>query len=389
MKLARTSGRLCLLTLALLASPLAQAQVQAQARGWYGGFGVGPSRSDIDDARISGAVLGGGVTATTTDKDNRDTGFKLYGGYQFDRFFALEGGYFDLGRFDYTATTVPAGTLQGDLRYRGLNLDAVGRLPLTDKLSALGRVGLTYVDTSDRFQGSGAAVVADPHPGKREDGYKYGVGLEYELTQALALRVEAERYRINDGVGNRGNVNLVTAGLVFRFGGKSQDVAPAAAAPVAMVAQAEPAPAPVVVPPPAPAPAPAPAPRLLKREVIAVDNDFDFDKVSLNPAGKRTMDRFVSDLKGLNYERITVIGNTDRLGTESYNMKLSQRRADAVRNYLLQSGSIPASKIEATGAGESDHRTVPSDCVGTRATARLIECLQPDRRVDIEVHGTR
>jgi OOP family OmpA-OmpF porin len=387
MKLARTSGLLCLLSLALVASPPAL----AQAPGWYGGFGVGPSRSDIDDARISGAVLGGGVTATTTDKDNRDTGYKLYGGYQFHRFFALEGGYFDLGRFDYTATTSPAGTLQGDMRFRGLNLDAVGRLPLTEKLTALGRVGLTYVDTSDRFQGSGAAVVADPHPGKREDAYKYGVGLEYELTQAVALRLEAERYRINDGVGNRGNVNLVTAGLVFRFGGKSQDTAPAAAAPVAMVAQAEPtpAPAPVVVPPPAPAPAPAPAPRLLKREVIAVDNDFDFDKVSLNPAGKRTMDRFVSDLKGLNYERITVIGNTDRLGTESYNMKLSQRRADAVRNYLLQSGSIPASKIVATGAGESDHRTVPSDCVGTRATARLIECLQPDRRVDIEVHGSR
>lgn len=382
MKLARTMGRLSLLILALALSPLALAQTP----GWYGGFGVGPSRSDIDDAGISRSVLGGGVTATTTDKDNRDTGYKLYGGYQFHPLFSLEGGYFDLGRFGYSATTSPAGTLQGSIRLKGINLDAVGRLPFTERFSAMGRAGLTYVDTSDRFQGTGAAVVANPHPGKREDGYKYGVGLQYELTQALAARLEVERYRINDAVGNRGNVNLVTAGLIYRFGGKAQEpvAAAPAAAPVAQVAQAEPAPAPVAVPPPAPAPA-----RLLKREVIAVDNDFDFDKVSLSAAGKRTLDRFVSDLKGLSYERITVIGNTDRFGTESYNMKLSQRRADAVKNYLLLGGSIPADKIVATGAGESDHRTVPSDCVGSRATARMIECLQPDRRVDIEVHGTR
>jgi OOP family OmpA-OmpF porin len=174
---------------------------------------------------------------------------------------------------------------------------------------------------------------------------------------------------------------MLTVGLLFRFGGKQQEPAPPAPAPAPVAEAAQPAP---VV-----APVPVPPPRVLKRVVIAVDNDFDFDKVSLSASGKRELDTFARDLKGLQYDRITVIGNTDRFGTESYNMKLSERRAESVKDYLIVSGAVPASKIVATGAGETDHRTVPSDCVGERATARLIECLQPDRRVDVEVHGTR
>lgn len=376
MKFARLPSRLSLLALALLSSSLAMAQTP----GWYGGLGVGPSRSNIDEDRLSNSLLGSGLTSTSIDEDTHDTGYKLFGGYQFGPFFALEGGYFDLGRFGFKATTVPVGTLTGDIRLQGLNLDAIGRVPFTEKFSAFGRAGLTYVDTADQFRGTGAVTVADPSPSKREGGFKYGVGLQYELTPTMALRAEAERYRVNDAVGNLGDVDLVSVGLILRFGSKPQEPAAAAPAPVAVAAQPEPVAAPAPVTPP---------PRVLKRVVIAVDNDFDFDKVSLSASGKRTLDGFARDLRGLNYERITVIGNTDRFGTESYNMKLSERRAVSVRDYLVLSGGVPAGKIVATGAGETDHRTVPSDCVGERASARMIECLQPDRRVDIEVHGTR
>lgn len=384
MKLARTSPHWSLLACTLLISPPLLAQEQLLVPGWYGGLGVGPSRSNIDEGRITSRLLGGGLTVTDLEKDNSDTGYKLYGGYQFGPHLAVEGGYFDLGRFGFNASTTPAGTLHGDIRLKGLNLDLVGRLPFTERFSAIGRAGLTYVDTADRFSSTGAVTVADPSPGKREGGYKVGLGLQYELSRALALRLEAERYRINDAVGNRGDIDLVTVGLVFRFGGRQPEPAqPAAPAPAPVAERA--APQPVA----APVPAPVPPPRVLKRVVIAADNDFDFDKVSLSPSGKRTLDGFARDLRGLSYERITVIGNTDRFGTESYNMKLSQRRADAVKDYLVVSGGVPASKIVATGAGESDHRTVPSDCVGQVATTRMIECLQPDRRVDIEVIGTR
>ncbi len=383
MKLAKTSGRMSLLTFALAVSLPTMAQKLEP--GWYGGLGVGPSRSSIDDKRLTSSLLSSGLTATAIDEKNNDTGYKLYGGYQFGRHFSVEGGYFDLGRFGFSATTSPAGTLNGEIRLKGINLDAVARLPFTERFSAIGRAGLTYVDTADQFSRSGAVTVADPSPSKRDGGYKYGLGLQYEVSQALALRLEAERYNINDAVGNRGDIDMLTVGLLFRFGGKQQEPSPPAPAPApAPVAEAA-QPAPVV----APVPVPVPPPRVLKRVVIAVDNDFDFDKVSLSASGKRELDGFAKDLKGLQYDRITVIGNTDRFGTESYNMKLSERRAESVKDYLIVSGAVPASKIVATGAGETDHRTVPSDCVGERATARLIECLQPDRRVDVEVHGTR
>ncbi|MDZ4076746.1 MAG: outer membrane beta-barrel protein [Hylemonella sp.] len=379
MKLAKTSGRMSLLTFALAVSLPTMAQKLEP--GWYGGLGVGPSRSSIDDKRLTSSLLSSGLTATSIDEKNNDTGYKLYGGYQFGPHFSFEGGYFNLGRFGFTATTTPAGTLSGETRLQGINLDAVGRLPFTEKFSAIGRVGLTYVDTADKFSGTGAVTVANPSPNKSDGGYKFGVGLQYEVSQALALRLEAERYNVNDAVGNRGDIDMLTVGLLFRFGGKQQEPAPPAPAPAPVAEAAQPA--------PVAAPVPVPPPRVLKRVVIAVDNDFDFDKVSLSASGKRELDSFSRDLKGLQYDRITVIGNTDRIGTESYNMKLSERRAEAVKDYLIVSGAVPASKIVASGAGETDHRTVPSDCVGERVTARLIECLQPDRRVDVEVHGTR
>ena len=70
-------------------------------------------------------------------------------------------------------------------------------------------------------------------------------------------------------------------------------------------------------------------------------------------------------------------------------MKLSQRRADAVKTYLAESAGIPADKISANGKDGSDPVTKPGDCTGTKATKKLIACLQPDRRVEIEVSGTR
>lgn len=374
----RTPGRLRLLTLTLLLCPMLSLARTPETPDWYIGFGVGPSRANIDDDRIADDLLDSGLTATSVDKDDRDRGYKLYGGYRFAPHFAIEAGYFDLGRFGFEAETTPAGELRGQIRLRGLNLDLVGLLPVTENFSVIARGGLTYVDTADRFRGSGAVTVAERNPHERERGYKYGFGLQYELTPALALRAEAERYRVNDGVGNKGEVDLFTVGLLWRFGGNEPEPEPV---PVAYVAPPP--------PPPPPAPIPPPLPPVLKRVVIAVDNDFEFDKIALSVSGKRTLDSFVQDLRGLTYQRITVIGNSDRIGTESYNMKLSEQRAEAVKDYLIMTGSVPADKIEATGAGQTDHRTIPSDCIGTRATVALRECLQPDRRVDVEVRGTR
>jgi OOP family OmpA-OmpF porin len=86
---------------------------------------------------------------------------------------------------------------------------------------------------------------------------------------------------------------------------------------------------------------------------------------------------------------ITVTGYTDRLGAHAYNLRLSARRAAAVKAYLVRTAGIPADKIVARGADGSDPVTKPGECKGTRPTAKLIACLQPDRRVEVDVEGTR
>src|SRR5665647_3930276 len=119
MKLARASGTLGLAALAVIASPFAVAEDSS----WYGGVNIGQSRATIDDARITSGLLGQGAASTSITDDNRDTGYKLFGGYKINRNFAVEGGYFDLGRFGFTATTVPpgTGTLSGTIKLKGLN----------------------------------------------------------------------------------------------------------------------------------------------------------------------------------------------------------------------------------------------------------------------------
>jgi OOP family OmpA-OmpF porin len=379
MKLAKASWTLNLMALAVIATPFAT----ADDTGWYVGGNVGQTRATIDDPRINRSLLNGGFTSSTITDDDRSVGGKIFGGYQFNRNFALEGGYFDLGKFGYTADTVPAGTLTGKLKARGLNLDAVGILPITDKFSAFGRFGVNYADVRDSFAGTGAVRVTNPNPSKRAANVKFGGGLQYAFTDALAVRGEVERYRINDAVGNKGDIDMVSIGLVYSFGAKTPTPAPRVEAPVFVAAA--PTPQPVVVTPPPP----PPAPRVPAKVSFSADSLFDFDKADMKPAGKQELDQLAADLRGTNYEHVTVTGHADRLGSHAYNMKLSTSRAEAVKTYLAQSAGIPASKIGAKGVSGADPVTKPGECAGTKATAKLISCLQPDRRVEVEVSGTR
>ncbi|OGB20614.1 MAG: flagellar motor protein MotB [Burkholderiales bacterium RIFCSPLOWO2_02_FULL_57_36] len=376
MKLTKASRALGLAALAAIASPFAS----ADDKGWYVGTNVGQSRATIDDARITDGLRAGGFASSTIADDDRSTGFKIFGGYQLNKNFALEGGYFNLGKFGYTATTVPAGTLRGDIKVQGLNLDLVGILPITEKFSAFGRAGVTYAEAKDRFTGTGAVRVNNPNPSKRDTNFKVGLGLQYAFTDALAVRGEVERYRINDAVGNKGDIDLVSVGLVYRFGGRT--AAPRAATPEYI------APAPVYVAA-APAPVIATPPPAPMKVSFSADSLFDFDKSTVRPAGSQALDKFAADLRGTDYGLIAVTGHTDRLGSHAYNVKLSTRRADAVKTYLVQSAGIPADKIGATGVNGSDPVTKPGECKGEKATSKLIACLQPDRRVDVEVSGTR
>lgn len=149
-------------------------------------------------------------------------------------------------------------------------------------------------------------------------------------------------------------------------------------------------PAPRVVaaaPPPPPAPAPAPARMVAKSINFSADALFAFDKAVLKPEGRSELDNFARDLSGAQYEAIFVTGHTDRFGSNDYNQKLSERRAHAVKDYLV-SRDVPANRISANGKGETQPVTQSGDCKGAKSV-KVIACLQPDRRVHVEVTGTK
>ncbi len=158
-----------------------------------------------------------------------------------------------------------------------------------------------------------------------------------------------------------------------------------------------PAPAPVVAPPPAPAvapppppapPAPPPPPAAPKVQKITIASKalFDFDKAVLRPEGKKALDtEVVAKLKQIQkVELVLVTGHTDRLGSQAYNQKLSERRAAAVRDYLASQG-VAKDKIETLGMGKT--QPVPGVKCEQKNRKELIACLQPHRRVEVEVKG--
>ncbi len=130
----------------------------------------------------------------------------------------------------------------------------------------------------------------------------------------------------------------------------------------------------------APAPAPAPAPAAVATTDVTVN--FGFDRADLDSAATAAIDELVGQggSKG-GIRSVRVIGHADRIGTEEYNLDLSLRRASAVGDYLSENAGIDPQAIELAGKGES--QPVVS-CDGVRGAA-LIECLAPNRRVEVEL----
>ena len=165
--------------------------------------------------------------------------------------------------------------------------------------------------------------------------------------------------------------------------------------PGARFADCEPAPAPVVTAPtpeivaaPAPIVEQTPPPAVLvpvPRNVpfrVSMDAFFDFDEATLRLEGKAALDQLADRLAVSQYDKLTIVGHADRIGPAAYNRKLSERRASAMRDYLIAQG-IDAQRIEASGVGESEP---VASCPGLRGK-RLIACLQPDRSAQLTAVG--
>ncbi len=146
--------------------------------------------------------------------------------------------------------------------------------------------------------------------------------------------------------------------------------------------------APVVAAPPAPPPAAAPAPKpMAKKVTLSADALFDFNKAVLRPEGEKKLSDLAKSLTDMKLEVIVAVGHADRIGSVDYNQKLSETRANAVKSFLVSKGIEP-NRIYSEGKGESKPVTTADQCKGPKNKA-VIACLQPDRRVEIEVIGTK
>jgi OmpA-OmpF porin, OOP family len=195
------------------------------------------------------------------------------------------------------------------------------------------------------------------------------------------------------------NLWLLAVAFAFAAGCATQEEAPKPAptpapapspapAPMAKPAPAPPAPAPAPQAQPAPKPAPKP---MAQRVTYAADVLFDFDRAVIRPDGKSKLDDLANKMKGVDLEVVIAIGHADRIGSEKYNQALSLRRAEAIKAYLVSRG-IETNRIYAEGKGESQPVT-GGRCKGMgkehRSNAKMVDCLQPDRRTEVEVIGTR
>ena len=174
----------------------------AQDAGYYMGASAGQSKTDIDQAPF--AALG----ATITRNDEKDSAFRIFGGYQYSKNLAVEVGYIDLGTYSVSGTigALPF-TASGDVT--GFSISGVGTVPLTEKLSLLGSVGFL----SSKVNASATVATASGIARSRQSDYTAGIGMKYGLTKNIAARLEANYYGLN----NNGSAQMYSLGLQYKF----------------------------------------------------------------------------------------------------------------------------------------------------------------------------
>ena len=326
-----------------------------------------------------------GIKANTDATNPRSLGFGngynrnsftygVFGGYQIlnrdNLGLAVELGYDDFGRVKFK----DAGKVAAKHTNHGAHLSLKGSYGLGGLTSALegldvyGRVGAALVRSDYKFYDT--TTGAREHVKGRHSlrvSPMFAAGVEYALPSLpeLALRLEYQwltrvgklrtEDRPNSSVDYNPWIGSINAGLSYRFG---QGAAPVVAPEV-----------------------------VSKTFNLSSDVTFAFGKANLKPQAKATLDGIYGEIAQINNANVAVAGYTDRIGKDAPNVKLSQRRADSVANYLVAKG-VPAQNISAVGHGKANPVT-GSTCDAVKGRKALIACLAPDRRVEIAVNGTK
>ena len=201
------------LLLLALSAALGVTSAQAADTGFYVGGSLGQSKIDISASDIDAELASAGYTSSTS-VDDSDTGWKLFAGYRFMKYLAVEGAYTNLGEASANSIiTVPgSGVANATVEGEAWTVSALGILPIGDKFSLFGRLGVNFwnadVSATATTSGASAALSGD------DDGTDmvYGVGAAYSFTPNLSVRGEWERYDFDDT-----DVDLLSAGISWNF----------------------------------------------------------------------------------------------------------------------------------------------------------------------------
>ncbi|WGE58971.1 porin OmpA [Actinobacillus equuli] len=313
--------------------------------------------------------------------------YGVFGGYQIlnqNNFgLAAELGYDYYGRVRGNSTFTD-GTESQTFRHsaHGVNLSLKPSYEVLSNLDVYGKVGVALVRNDYKFRdivgSTNGGLIAFGPDSKKYHKFKpslvLGAGIEYAILPELAARVEyqwlskagnLDKAFAKGGIDTTNNrfdyspdIHSVSAGLSYRFG---QGAAPVEAAPEVVT----------------------------KNFAFSSDVLFDFGKSSLKPAAATALDAANTEIAnlGLATPAIQVNGYTDRIGKEASNLKLSQRRAETVANYLVSKGQN-AANVTAVGYGEANPVT-GATCDAVKGRKALIACLAPDRRVEVQVQGSK
>lgn len=179
--------------LGLLASSTVLAEIQP---GFYAGAGVGKATIELDDEDGFGF-------------DSDDTAFKVFGGYNFNQYFAIEAAYFDGGAPEETVISVPGARGTVEVGTTGLIASVLGRVPLGDMFSLYGKLGFASYDAEVKGRVNGNVVAEEDGS---DDDVAYGVGAAFNLGPSFELRAEYEAISISDG-----DFNMLTVNGLFKF----------------------------------------------------------------------------------------------------------------------------------------------------------------------------
>jgi len=298
------------------------------------------------------------ITDGTDTSDSR-VGGGAYLGYQANPYLAFEGGYDWLGKVKYKNNPNVS-----EFRAQGVSTVVKLSYPITEAFDIYKRLGAFIYHSNVKLPNG-------VKPGNTSVAPLFAGGLQYNFNEDVSARLDYQWVNKmksgSDAPGDfRVNNGLLSLGVSYNFANllSKQPVEP---------------------PPPPP---PSEVVTETTRFTLQDDVLFEFAKSNLKESGKAKLDELVAQLSKLEPTdgRAVVIGHTDRIGSDAYNQKLSLERATSVMNYLVERG-IPRNSISARGEGKSNPVT-GTKCNGLKG-ANLKACLAPDRRVEIEITGSR